>query len=277
VDNLRTIPTDLPKKKDQKTALRAGSDKKIGPDWEVTVPTSRFAMLIAADWLRRRLPVFASCSRKLVRHLCKPYWRAGWCNRDIVYAMDHRPGLFNQPSGILICPQQIAAPKAFIASRLAAWRTPEGAILPGHWTSRLADAAAAQTARQLVAARHGRAGAALLRPGEHTLTATRITEHGHATRPPRQPHHPRRRQSHPRRHASRPHPPPPHHHAPASWLAQHRCTATPQLKCPRTPVRTGGPAAPPRARIAPLRHSPRSRCSLSARSPDWTAIVENSV
>jgi hypothetical protein len=36
----------------------------------------------------------------------------------------------------------------------------------GHWTSLLNDVAAAKAARRLVAARHGRAGAALLRPGE---------------------------------------------------------------------------------------------------------------
>lgn len=168
----------------QRTALRAGWENGTGPDWAVTVPTSRFAMLVGADWLRRRLPVFASCSRKLVRHLCKPYWRAGWCNRDIVHAMDYRPGLFNQATGILICPEHIVAPKAFITSRLAAWHTPQGAILPGHWTAHLTDTAAAKAARQTIAARHGRAGAALLRPGEFGLTAQCITEHGRAARPP---------------------------------------------------------------------------------------------
>lgn len=54
--------------------------------------------------------------------------QAGWCNRDIVHAMDHRPGLFGQTPEVLICPEHIAAPTAFIASHLAAWRTPEGAI-----------------------------------------------------------------------------------------------------------------------------------------------------
>ncbi|MGH3571593.1 MAG: hypothetical protein ACRDUW_07160, partial [Pseudonocardiaceae bacterium] len=38
-----------------------------------------------------------------------------------------------------------------------------------------------------VAACHGRTGAALLRPGEHTLTAHRITEHGRTARPPAGP------------------------------------------------------------------------------------------
>jgi hypothetical protein len=144
-------------------------------------------MLIAADWLRRRLPVFASCSRKLVRHLCRPYWSAGWTNRDIVHAMDHRPGLFGQATAVLISPERIAAPAAFIRSRLAAWRNPAGVILPGHYSALLADAAATQAARHQTAARHGRAGAALLRPGERALTAQRITEHGRAARPPASP------------------------------------------------------------------------------------------
>jgi hypothetical protein len=197
VDNLGTSPADSTrpahppanpnKGHTQRTALRAGSETSSGPDWALTVPTSRFTRLIAADWLRRGLPVFGACSRKLVRHLCKPYWAAGWTNRDIVHAMDHRPGLFDHPPGVLICPERIAAPKAFIASRLAAWRTPEGVILPGHWSSLLTYAAGTKAARQLVAARHGRAGVALLCPGERALTAQRITDHGRAARPPASP------------------------------------------------------------------------------------------
>jgi len=187
VDNSATNPTKSGGNNPphhQRTALRAGSDQGTGPDWAVTVPTSKFAALIAADWLRRRLPVFASCSRKLVRHLCGPYWRAGWCNRDIVHAMDHRPGVFGQVPGVLISPNRVAAPRVFIASRLRAWCDPEGAILPGHYSARLADVAAA---RARVAACHGRAGAALLPPGESTLTPERITEHGQISRPPARP------------------------------------------------------------------------------------------
>jgi hypothetical protein len=185
VDNSTQAP--LHPEKNPRTALRAGLEGRSGPDWEITVPTSRFTMLIAADWLRRRLPVCARCSRKLLRHLCKPYWRAGWTNRDIVHAMDHRPGVFGQTAGVLICPENIAAPTVFIRSRLSAWRAPDGAILPGHWTSRITETATAKAARQLVTARHGRAGAALLRPGEHTVTAARISEHGRAARPPASP------------------------------------------------------------------------------------------
>jgi hypothetical protein len=185
VDNSVHNPSDVGQP--QPTALRAGPDTRGGPDWAITVPTSRFAMLIAADWLRHRLPVFGRCSRKLLRHLCKPYWRAGWTNRDIVHAMDHRPGLFGQTPGVLICPERIAAPQAFIASRLAAWRTPTGTIVPGYWTSRIADVAAAHAARRRVAEHHGRTGAALLRPGERVLTAQRILDYGHTARPPANP------------------------------------------------------------------------------------------
>jgi len=185
VDNSVHNQSDM--RKPQQTALRAGPDNRGRADWATTVPTSRFAMLIAADWLRRRLPVFARCSRKLIRHLCKPYWHAGWTNRDIVHAMDHRPGLFGQIPGVLICPEHIAAPPAFIASRLAAWRTPDGAILPGSWTSRVADVAAAHAARRCVVEHHGRAGAALLRPGERVLTTQRIIDYGQAARPPASP------------------------------------------------------------------------------------------
>jgi hypothetical protein len=101
--------------------------------------------------------------------------------------MDHRPGVFGQATGVLICPERIAAPQTFIASRLAAWRSADGAILPGHFSALRTDAAAAKAARALVAARHGRAGAALLRPGERALTAQRITDHGRAARQPASP------------------------------------------------------------------------------------------
>jgi hypothetical protein len=70
--------------------------------------------------------------------------------------------VFNQAPEVLLCPERIAAPKAFIASRLRAWRTSDGAILPGYWTTRVTDAAAAKTARRCIAERHGRAGAVLL-------------------------------------------------------------------------------------------------------------------
>jgi hypothetical protein len=146
------------------------------------VPVGDYQMLACADWLRARLPVFARCSRKLVRHLCKLYWRAGWCSRDIAHAMDHRPSVFSQPTQVLLSPHHVVSPAQFIRSRLAAWRTPDGAIVAGYWATKVADAAETKTAPAQIAARYGRAGAALLRAGERTLTADRIAEHGRAVR-----------------------------------------------------------------------------------------------
>jgi hypothetical protein len=207
VDNLGTSPADSTKPThrpgdpstghDQRTALRAGSEASNGPDWALTVPTSGFTRLIAADWLRRRLPIFARCSRKLVRHPCKPYWAAGWTNRDIAHAMDHRPGLFGQATGVLICPERIAAPAAFIRSRLAAWRRrcdPARPLeLPAHRRHRHQDRPPPRCGPP--------------RPGRRRAAPTRRTcadrAADHRTRPgrppPGQPRHPRGRPSHPRR------------------------------------------------------------------------------
>lgn len=165
-----------------KTALRAGSEKGSVPDLSIMVPVSGYEMLACADWLRGQLAVFARCSRKLVRHLCKPYWRAGWCGRDIAHAMDHRPSVFAQPTRVLLIPSHVVSPAQFIRSRLAAWRTPTGAITVGYWAAKVADAHDAHTAPARVASRHGRTGAALLRPGHRALTAERIAEHGRAVR-----------------------------------------------------------------------------------------------
>jgi hypothetical protein len=165
-----------------KTALRAGSEEEIALDLSIMVPVSGYQMLACADWLRTQLPVFARCSRKLVRHLCKPYWRAGWCGRDIVHAMDHRPSVFSQPARVLVSPTHVVSPAQFIRARLAAWRSPDGTITTGYWAAKVADAAEGKSARAQVAARYGRAGASLLRAGERALSADHIAEHGRAVR-----------------------------------------------------------------------------------------------
>ncbi len=165
-----------------RTALRAGSEQSGRPDLSVMVPVGGYQMLACADWLRHRLPVFARCSRKLVRHLCRAYWRAGWCGRDILHALDHRPSVFTQATGVLLCPEHVISPTQFIRSRLTAWHTPNGTIAPGYWATKVAAAAQTKTARQRITERHGHAGAALLRGGETTLTAERIAEHGRAVR-----------------------------------------------------------------------------------------------
>jgi hypothetical protein len=48
---------------------------------------------------------------------------------------------------VLISPDRVAAPRVFIASRLQAWRDPEGMILAGHYSTGLANAATTKAAR----------------------------------------------------------------------------------------------------------------------------------
>ena len=56
-------------------------------------------MLIAAGWLRTRLPVFAQLTRKAARAVCRTFWVAGWSNLDIVHALDHLPAAFGARAG----------------------------------------------------------------------------------------------------------------------------------------------------------------------------------
>ena len=169
------------REKGRMTALRAGSEEEV-PDLLIMVPVSGYEMLACADDLRRRHLLAGRCSRRLVRQLCRPLWRAGWCNRDVLHALDYRPSMFGQPCRPLVAPDHVVSPAQFIRSRFGAWRGPDGTIRPGYWTSR-ADTAAGR-ARELVRSRHGRAGVRLLRAGEQALSAERIAEHGRAARTP---------------------------------------------------------------------------------------------
>lgn len=173
VDNFSTNPS--PAGRSQSGALRARSDHSEWLDFAVTVPTSEAQMLAAAAWLRRRLPVFAQLTVRGVRAACRPFWAAGWSNLDIVHAMDHRPGVFGQVSGVQIySDDRVALPFKFIRSRLNAWRRPDKSILPGHHRVKVAQHAA----RQRIRARHGRAGVRLLRADEQSLSAKRVAEFG---------------------------------------------------------------------------------------------------
>lgn len=175
---------DPDQRNNKATALRAGPEAERIPGLSIMVPVSGYEMLACADDLRRQHLLFGRCSRRLVRHLCRPLWRSGWCNRDILHAIDYRPSMFGPVSGMLVAPDHIVSPTQFIRSRLAAWKTPDGAILPGWWTSRVGTAAAHAHSRELVRSRHGRVGVRLLRAGERTLSAERIAEHGRAARTP---------------------------------------------------------------------------------------------
>uniref|UniRef100_UPI003F497590 hypothetical protein n=1 Tax=Actinokineospora sp. CA-119265 TaxID=3239890 RepID=UPI003F497590 len=185
VDNSEPIAAEPGVGKDHTAALRARFDQAQAPvDWAVRVPVGRFQMLCAADWLRREARVFARLTRKAVRAVCRSYWAAGWCNREILHAMDHRPSVFEQAAGVPIRRAfgdhvDRHSALAFIGTRLRAWQDNRGRVLPGNRRSQVVRAAATAAAT----ARHGRAGAALLRQGETALTAARVADHGRRMSP----------------------------------------------------------------------------------------------
>jgi hypothetical protein len=150
-------------------ALRARLDEGEGWAWDEKVPASRGQMLAAACELRRQHPTLARLSGKAVRALCRPYWRASWTNGDVLHGLVYRPNSWWYSTS---CPaEQVYAPAGWAASRLAAWRTPDGRVLPGY--------SAHQAEAQRVRDRHGQgavdalpAGAVRFRP-DHVLVRAR--------------------------------------------------------------------------------------------------------
>jgi hypothetical protein len=167
--------TDLSVSTEVIEALRARLDASRAWTWDEKVPTSRGEMLAAACELRRQHPVLARLSGKAVRALCRPYWGARWTNGDVLHGLVYRPNSWWYSAS---CPaEQVYAPAGWATSRLAAWRTPDGRVLPGY--------SAHQAEAQRVRARHGRAavdalpaGAVQFRP-EHLLVRARALA-GHA-------------------------------------------------------------------------------------------------
>lgn len=177
VDNRGRNGSDPWGGQDQKSALRARSEEEGVAG---LVPTSGFAMLVCAQWLRRRLPIFSQLTKFGVRKLCGPFWAAGMSSLDIVHAMDHLPGAFGARAatpigrGPAIGLDHTQA-WHWIKNRLDAWRDADGRILPGFYQQ----TAMRKALRAQVAERHGCAGAALLREGDATgLRPERIAEFG---------------------------------------------------------------------------------------------------
>jgi len=140
------------------------------------VPTSAAQMLAAAAELRREDPILALLSVRAVRALCRPYWRAEWTNSDLVHALQFRPTSWSTLPAMEAA--KVVAPYRWAQSRLSAWRTDTGRVLPGH-----SRADRDRRIRQhTVVARHGRgalaalpAGAARLRPADvHRYGRSRV-------------------------------------------------------------------------------------------------------
>ncbi|MBW4722430.1 helix-turn-helix domain-containing protein [Saccharothrix obliqua] len=179
VDDCGAPVTDHWGGNDQTSALRApGFDEEASRVWATKVPTSGFEMLVAAAWLRWRLPIFGRLTRKAVRAAIRPFWTAGWSNLDVVHAMDHRPAAFGLAGGTPIGRGDADATDSqsawwFIKARLGIWRA-DGRPRPGFYQGRQRNRAV----RQAVAEHHGRAAAKLLNDHDAELTVAHIVAHG---------------------------------------------------------------------------------------------------
>lgn len=189
VDDCGAPLADRWSENNQKSALRARSDRKEPVNWASKVPTSEFQMLCAAAWLQRTLPIFAQLTRLAVRTLCTPLYEVGWSNLDVVHAMDHAPSTFgattlaphrrgpdailrNVSAGQTRTWRYYAAVSNWITGRLDAWRDADGRVLRGYYQDRGRRVAI----RRAVADRHGRAGARLLQHfGPDVVTGTGLT------------------------------------------------------------------------------------------------------
>ena len=91
--------------------------------------------------MQERARLLRSLSAEHLRHLARPFWRAGWHPADILHAIDHEPG--GRQHGYTAT---VRSPAAWIRTRLAAWTSPDGTPLPSPGQQRAAAAAAARAA-----------------------------------------------------------------------------------------------------------------------------------
>lgn len=155
--------------------LRGRFDQKnraIRRFWE-TAPGTRAEMLVAAAELRREHPVPGRMSVRAVRAACRVYWRAGWSNRDVLWALRYQPTGWAALSEMT--EYAVIHPSGWVRARLSAWRRPDGKVLPGRGA--MVDARIDQRANeQQHRERYGDAGAKLLHtPG---LLWAAVAAHG---------------------------------------------------------------------------------------------------
>ena len=118
---------------------------RTGPAPLGAVPQSGSEALAAARAMQERVRLLQRISAEHLRHLARPFWRAGWRPADVLHAIDHEPG--GRQHGYTAA---VRSPAAWIRARLAAWTGPDGTPLPSPGQQR---AAAAARARADAAAR----------------------------------------------------------------------------------------------------------------------------
>lgn len=109
-------------------ALRAAGGLDSETSWPATAVTrgkrDRWA---AATTLRNTNPVLGRISMKHLASIARPWLQAGWCIRDLLHALDHRPDGTPHPYAFAI--DDIEYPPGWVAARWRAWTDAEGAPL----------------------------------------------------------------------------------------------------------------------------------------------------
>lgn len=121
----RTLPRTHARANNLRATLRAAGD------WDDAQPTRTQAdRLSATRYMQFASPVARLLSDRHLRHLCRDFLLAGWCAREVLYALDHLPTGAQHPYAYNASDLRI--PAGWLAHRLKFWRGADGAPLPGY-------------------------------------------------------------------------------------------------------------------------------------------------
>lgn len=118
-------------------------------------------MLAAATELRDADPALRLLRSRQLRRLLAPWWKVGWTNTDIVFALSHAP-VVGGVRTVERCPaEQLRRPDRWVTLRMAVWAGPDGPHEPPRRWRHIQDQ---------VISRFGKAAGARLPYGAATLT-----------------------------------------------------------------------------------------------------------
>jgi hypothetical protein len=139
-------PTSLPnptRARDPELSTKPAALRTAGSD--LAPAKTNDERLAAAELLQQRVPAARRISSRHVRSLCREFFEAGWCVRDVHWALD------NEPSGVAhpyaFNTSELRSPAGWIAARLAHWRDSAGQPIPSRRQLLQAQADAARVAR----------------------------------------------------------------------------------------------------------------------------------
>lgn len=121
----RTLPRTHARTENMRAALRAAGD------WDDTRSTRTQAeRLSATRFMQFTSPVARLVSNRHLRHLCRDFLLAGWCARELLYALDHKPDGTQHPYAYNAA--DLRVPAGWIAHRLRFWRDASGSPIAGY-------------------------------------------------------------------------------------------------------------------------------------------------